>query len=59
MSATIENLLAVAERAKTERLEKAKELLQAYKDCDSVNQLERLKAVRKTLDSDGTCQNKT
>ena len=59
MSATVEKLLSVAEKARAARLEKAKELLKAYKDCDNVNQLERLKSVRKTLDSDGISQNKT
>jgi len=57
MSATIENLLAVAEKAKADRLAKAQELLRAYKDCDSVNQLERLKTLRRTVD--GSSQSKT
>ena len=47
---TIERLTEIAERAKADKLERAKELLRAYLDADNKTALERIIRAGRAID---------
>lgn len=47
---TIERLTEIAERAKADKLERAKAILEAYKNADDKNRLERIVRAGRAID---------